>query len=219
MVSGNSINIILAKDDGIMREGLKALIRQHANMEVVGEAETEKKLLQLVADFVPDVVLIDADTLKMNGVEVARKIKSKSPVVKVLIISSESSKYMIRQVVSTEVWGFLYKGSTFEDLADAISTVCKNKRYLCKETRSVLADDYIGWLRTGSLDETPSLNKSDYDIVKFLSEGFSVGEIARKLYKSPKTIDARRRKVMDKLDMRNTVELIKFAIRQGITTA
>ena len=212
------IRIVVADDHGVLRDGLKVLLKKQDNMEVVGEAHSGDIALGLVEKLKPDVVLMDIKMPKMSGIEASQQIKQRSPDTKILILTADLSNHMIGEAINSGVLGLMLKESVFDELACAINSVYENEQYLCPRVRSLAATSYVSWLKTGCHPDSPELTDDDRELIVLLSQGKSVGEIALYLDRSPKTIDARRRKTMDKLGISNMVELTKFAIRQGLTS-
>lgn len=213
------IRIVLADDHAIMREGLTALIKKNDDMEVVGQASTGTMVVEMAVELCPDVVLMDIKMPGMDGIQAARIIKEQNSDIQILALSADMAKYTLDQAISAGIRGFILKEYIFDELACAITSVFNDKEYFCQRIKRVLTDSYVDHVRNGRKVCNSALDKREYEMVWLLTQGKSVGEIALYLDRSPKTIDARRREMMNKLGFSSMAELTKFAIREGITTA
>jgi DNA-binding NarL/FixJ family response regulator len=211
------IRVLVADDHGIMREGLSLLIGRCHDMEVVGHAGTGKEVIDILETTTPDVVLMDVKMPCGDGIETAQRALSANPSLRILAFSSEISKPILDRIVHSGANGFIMKDSVFDELAEAIRTVYGGETYFCHKSRAILMNSYMVSLHASS-SAKPLLHPVDHEIIRLLSNGWPVKQIAIDMRKSPKTIDARRREIMRKLEITSMAELTKFAIRQGLTT-
>lgn len=211
------IKILVADDHQIMVDGLRVLIERRSDMEVVGEACCGESALEKVRELQPDIVLLDVHMPGMDGIEATKRIKSEVPNVKVIAISAFSHKHIINQTIKAGALGFLLKESAFDDLFDAIITVSSNRAYMCPKITQVVVGHYVDQLHTQPKGGSASLSEREYEIIRLLSLGKTSKEIAKDLEMSPKTVDAHRREIMYKLKVNSIAELVKQAIRMGIT--
>lgn len=211
------IRVIVADDHGIMREGLKVLIEKCDDIEVVGEARTGQQVLALFKREAVDVVLTDIKMPCGDGIEVSREILRIDPCARILVFSSGVSKHTIERIVHAGISGFVMKESVFSELADAIRSVHNGERYFCQRSRTILMNSYTNSVQSETSGPS-ELSPTEHEIIRLLSEGKPIKRIAIDMCRSPKTIDARRRAIMQKLKIASTAELTKFAIRKGLTT-
>jgi DNA-binding NarL/FixJ family response regulator len=212
------IRVLIADDHKLMRAGLKVLLRAQDDIEVVGEAGTGEKALQLCEELRPDVAIMDVQMPGMDGIEAAGKITDAFPDIKILSVSADMPKYVIEKAVRAGSLGLMQKESTFSELADGIRSVYNNQKYLCPCVKESITNSYLNGVNGESATEVASLTQREYEVVRLLSEGMSVKDVADEIGKSPKTIDASRREIMKKIGISSTAELTKFAIREGLTT-
>ena len=215
-LNGGSIRVVIVDDHGIVRAGLKALLRKQEDMEVVAEAATGQAALDLVQRHQPDVTILDIMMPQMDGIEAARRIARNSPT-RILGMTARMTGSVIARARQAGILGMIAKESTFDELIDAVHAVASGQTYLCAKTRSIMAEDYRCGLNNDRPDSRP-LDDQECLLVQLLAEGKTVGQIALQLERSPKTIDARRRKTMEKLGIDSVAELTKYAIRAGLTT-
>jgi len=212
------IRILVVDDHEIMRDGLRALIYRQPFMEVVGEAGTGSEAVELTDQLSPDVVLMDYIMPKMDGVEASGIILSRWPNVKILMVAASMSRHAIDGAISSGVHGLMLKDSTFDELTTAIRAVYNNETYFCSKIMNAVAGTYAHRVCG---DHTPNgwmLKEREQEILRHLSNGMSSKQIARQINISPKTVDACRRQIMNKLRIDSIAGLVKFAIREGITT-
>ena len=220
MSDENKIKIVLVDRHYLLLEGLKVLFRSQSDMEVaavINKTNSEKAVVQQIQELKPDVVLIDINTHEMNALEVAREIAEKNSNTKVLALLSFLQKALIDQAIRMGVLGFILKESTFDELISAVRSVCEDKLYICPKITSILADSYVTKLRKNHELDSATFTEREYEIIRLLSQGKSTKEIALHINKSPKTVDASRRDIMSKLKINSIAELVKYALRTGIT--
>jgi DNA-binding NarL/FixJ family response regulator len=217
--NNKTIKILIADDHGIVRDGLKALLAKHDNFEVVGEASTGRQALELIERLRPSIVLMDLKMPNMDGIEASQRIKEKFPSIKILALAADMSPHTITRAINVGIAGLMLKESVFDELIDAINKVNEENNYFCPSVRNIATNDYIDWLQTGQRPKNSLMTDEESELIEVLAQGKSVGEIALHMNRSAKTIDARRRKIMNKLRLNSMVDLTKFAIRQGLATA
>ena len=220
MSDENKIKIVLVDRHYLLFEGLKTLFRSQSDMEIVAvinKANNERAVVQQIQQLKPDVVLIDINTHEMNALEVAREIAKKDSNTKVLALLSFLQKPIIDQAIRMGILGFILKESTFDELICAIRSVREDKLYMCPKITNILADSYVTKLRENHKLDSATFTEREYEIIRLLSQGKSTKKIAMHLNISPKTVDAGRREIMSKLKINSIAELVKYALRTGIT--
>jgi DNA-binding NarL/FixJ family response regulator len=214
-----SIRILLVDDHTIIRQGLRSLLEKEPDMEVVGEAGDGRKTLQLVRQLVPDIVVMDITMPNLNGIDATHEIVSKFPEVKVIALSIHSNKRFVAGMLKAGASGYILKECLFDELVQAVRAVAGGVRYLSPRITGVVVDNYVEHLSATPPESSLStLTEREHEVLQLLAEGKGTKQIALELYVSPKTIEANRRQIMEKLDMHSVAELTKYAIREGLTS-
>jgi len=211
--------ILLADDHKILREGLRLLIEKESELELVGEADNGKTAVQMVCDLKPDVVIMDIAMPEINGIEATRQIKAKVPDVKVIALSMYADKRYVLGMLQAGASGYLLKDSAFNEIVTAILSVKSNHIYLSPVITKVAIDDYIKHKAQDEELIDSSLSPREREVLKLLTSGMNTKQIAAELCVSTKTIDTHRQRIMKKLDIHNMVDLTKYTIRMGFSSA
>ena len=210
--------ILLADDHKIIRDGLRSLIEKHPEMEVVGEAENGRTTVKLALELEPDVVIMDISMPDLNGIDATQQIVADVPDVKVIALSMHSDKRFVVGMFKAGACGYLLKDCAFDELEQAINTVLSDQTYLSPKIATVVIKNYVPHVSAQNTSAFSILSAREREVLQLLAEGKSTKQIASDLYLSIKTIETYRQKIMDKLDIHNLADLIKFAIREGLTS-
>ena len=210
------MRIVIADDFGIVREGLKSLIEKQDDLEVIGEAENGRQAVELARNLCPDLIIMDITMPDVNGIEATEMILKDNPRIKIIALSMYANKRFVGEMLRAGAMGYVLKSYLFEELLRAIQTVSEERHYLSPQITNVLVEDYTSTANQPS--GIDNLNEREARILQLLAEGQSTKGIALQLDISPKTVDACRRQVMEKLNLSSIAALTKYAIRQGLTT-
>jgi two-component system response regulator NreC len=213
-----SIRILLADDHKIMRDGLRTLLAQQADMQVVAEADNGRTAVSLARELEPDVIIMDIGMPEMNGIEAARQIKHHRPSARVIALSMHSDRRFVAGMLGAEASGYLLKDCAFEELAHAIHTVMSGQVYVSPGIAKTVLEDYARALAGRDGMEGPPLSPREREVLQLLAEGKSTKQIAHALSLSVKTVETHRAQVMSKLGLHSVAELTKYAIREGLTS-
>jgi DNA-binding NarL/FixJ family response regulator len=212
------INVLLADDHTIVRQGLRSLLSVESDIEVVSEAENGRKAVQLAKQLKPDVVVMDIAMPQLNGLEATRQIIKEKIPIKVLILSSYSDDELIQQLTEAGVSGYLIKQTAANDLITAIREVHKGNAFYSPSISKRLFDYY----RQATLEGKPVKSHSErftsreLEVLQLVAEGKVNKQIAAELCISIKTVEKHRQQVMDKLDIHDVAGLTRYAIAHGI---
>lgn len=212
----NKIRVLLADDHTILREGIRALLDDQADIEVIGEAEDGQSTVKLVAKLTPDVVVMDIAMPLLNGLEATRQIQRDYPQVKVLILTMHENEEYIRQVLAAGALGYILKDAAARDLLGAIRAVHQGEVVLSPAITRLVIEDYLRWGDIRPADTSNGLTPREREILQLIAEGYTNKEIAEILCLSVKTIQSHRTNLMSKLDLHDRGELIKYAIQKKI---
>ncbi len=213
----NNIKVLLAEDHTIVRKGLRALLDQEVDIEVVDEAEDGREAVQKVEQLQPDIVLMDISMPSMNGLEATRQIKKRFPEVKVIILTVHTNEEYIFEILQAGASGYLIKKAAPKELISAIQAVYKGNSFLSPVISKKVVDKLIqkGKLKKG-MRSFDLLTDREREILQLIAEGHSNREISELLYISLKTVETHRLHLMQKLDLHTTADLTRYAINKGI---
>jgi len=209
--------ITLADDHALLRQGLRRIVEESPELEVVDEAGDGLELLRLLSRTVPDMVILDISMPKLRGIEAIGEIRSRHAGVKVLILTMHRDKEYLRQAISSGADGYLLKDDCDRDLFSAIQKIRQGKFYVSPSLSKELSD-YRKQLRRAEAEPASahqSLSTREQEVFTLIAEGRSSREIAGLLSISVRTIEHHRASIMDKLNLRRTADLVKHAIHKG----
>lgn len=212
------IRIFLADDHAILRDGLKHILSGEGSMEIVGEAGNGKTAYEEIERLKPDIAVMDISMPILTGLEVTRLLRKYDNEVKIIILSRHDNEEYIQEAIKNGINGYILKDNAGEDLIRAIQEVLKGNIYLSPRivtmlTRGVLTSDRV--VKNGSGKEG-ILSHREKEILKLIAEGRQNSEIASLLRISVKTVKVHRLNIMNKLDIHNVTELVKYAIKNGL---
>lgn len=210
------IRILLADDHTILRDGIRSLIEDEPDMEVVGEAEDGITVVKLADSLRPDVILMDLAMPLLNGLEATRQIRKNNPHAKILILTMHENEEYIRQVLAAGAMGYILKDAAARELLGAIRAVNKGEVVLSPAITRLIVTDYLRWGDLSPQDSTDGLTDRERQILQLIAEGYTNKQIADILSISIKTVQAHRLNLMKKLDLHDRGELIKYAIQKKI---
>jgi DNA-binding NarL/FixJ family response regulator len=211
------IRIILADDHKIVLQGLKTLIEQEPDMEVVGEAEDGLRTVSMVRELIPHVVIMDIKMPDLNGIEATQQILSEVSEVKVIALSMYADRRFVANMLKAGACGYLLKDCAFEELAKAIRLVMSNKTYLSPGIAEIVVKDYATIVTGPSESVFSALTPREREVLRLIVEGKRTNQIAGLLNISVKTVETHRHQIIQKLGTRSVAELTKYAIREGLT--
>lgn len=215
---GRIIKILLADDHRIVRQGLRTLLEQESDLEVVAEAENGRDTLRLVQQLSPQVIIMDIAMPDLNGIDATRQIVSVAPGVKVIALSMHSDSLFVFNMLRAGASGYLIKDCALEELVKAIRAVVAGKTYLSPGISDILVKDLVeGWSNNGG-SVFSILTPREREVLQLIAEGRSTAQIAFCLSVSVKTVEAYRKQIMYKSGVHTVAGLTKYAIREGLTT-
>lgn len=212
------MRIVIADDEGIMRQGLRALIEGQTDMKVIGEAQDGWQVVERAKELTPDVVIMDVSMPNLNGVEATRQILEENPSIKVIALSMYPHKGYVTEILKAGALAYVLKSYLFDELLKALDAATKGQHYLSPKITDVLIDEVLHKLPGDGGDSLSNLTPRERQVLQLIAEGLSTKQIALHLSISPKTADANRRTIMNKLDIHSIAELTKYAIREGVTS-
>ncbi len=206
------IRILLADDHALVRQGFRMILSAQPDMEIVGEAGNGREAVELAAELHPDVVVMDVAMPELNGIEATRRLLSDNPRTRVLALSMHKDSVYVREILRAGARGYLLKDSVDADLLAAVRAVAKGDGYLSPGVSEAVLTDY----RRHVTDPLDLLTSREREVLQMIAEGKTNKEIAASLNLSVYTVEAHRGRVMEKLNLHSTGELVRFALRSGL---
>jgi DNA-binding NarL/FixJ family response regulator len=211
----NKIKVLLVDDHAMMREGMSALLNTCNDIEIVGEAADGNEAIRKCKEKEPDVIVMDITMPDMDGLEATRQIKRKNKNIKVVILTQHQNREYILSAVKAGADGYVPKGAVSSELISGIHAVYKGDSFLHPSIATAIVEDYR--MQAGN-DPFDSLTAREREVLKLLADGNTCRAISGMLFISLKTVTGHRTKIMEKLDIHNRTELIKYAVRKGLTS-
>ncbi len=213
------IKIILVDDHNIVRDGLKILLMNLPDIEVIGEATNYTSLYELLTNIQPDILLMDITLPDMSGIAITKKIKHDYPDIKVIMLTANINDETVFESMKAGALGYLPKNILQEELVVAIKTVYEGNEYLASSITDTVMKNYM--VRTmlgkaGNLKNGQELSNREIQIIKLLAEGFRYKEIADQLNISIRTVESHKNNILEKLELNSIVDLVRYAIKNRI---
>jgi len=208
---------LLADDHGIVRRGLRSLLESEPGVQVIAEAADGLQAFHLCEQSRVDVLIVDIGMPKMNGIEVTARVQKIAHPPKVIVLSMHSDESYILRALAAGAKAYLLKDAADEDLLPALRAVAAGKPFFSAAITAVLIEDYIRQLRDrGLTDSFHLLTDREREVLQLLAEGRSNKEVAVLLDVGVSTIETHRARLMEKLNLHNTAEIVLYAVRKGI---
>jgi DNA-binding NarL/FixJ family response regulator len=208
----SNIRILLADDHTIVRQGLKLILSSQQDLEVVGEAANGREVVELTQQLQPDIVLMDVAMPDVNGIEATRRLMEQNSRLRILVLSMHKEAVYVREILKAGARGYLLKDVIDTELLNAIRSVARGDGYVSPAVSSALLSDY----RQNVANPVDLLTNREREVLQLIAEGKTNKEVATKLNLSVYTIDSHRGKIMEKLNLHSTGELVRFAIKHGL---
>ena len=213
----DELRVLLGDDHVVLRQGLRKILEDRRDWRVIGEAGNGRDAVREAIELDPDIAVLDIGMPLLNGIEATRQIVRRAPSVRVLILSMHSEQAYVTQAVQAGARGYLLKESAGSELIEAIAAVAAGRSYFSPPVAQVVFDDYVKSLvDRGITDRYDALSEREREVLQLVAEGRSSKEIAEVLSISPATVETHRTHVLQKLGLRNTAEVVRYAARRGI---
>lgn len=215
------IKILLVDDHKIIRDGMKALLFGNSDIEIVGECNDGDEVLPFLEKNEVDVIIMDINMPVLNGIDATTKIIEKYPEMKILALSMHNEEGYISKILKAGAMGYVLKNTGKKELIEAISKVYENGNYFSDEVATIMMSKYMKnnnsrQKQPRSLARVENLTKREVEILSLIAEEMTNVEIGDKLFISPRTVDTHRRNLLQKLGVKNTAGLVKFAMQNGL---
>jgi len=211
-----TVTVLLADDHPIVRQGIRHLLEAESDVKVIGEATDGLEAVQLAEKHRPTVLIVDMMMPGLNGLEVLRQVKKRSPATFSIVLSMQSADAYVVEALKSGASGYILKDSGPSELVNALRQVIQGERFLSPKLSERLINAYIQTSDKTVLDSYETLTDREREVLQMVAEGLTTPEIARRLSISPRTAELHRGRMMSKLGLRNQTDLIRYSLKRGI---
>ncbi|HWP21117.1 MAG TPA: response regulator transcription factor [Candidatus Cryosericum sp.] len=212
----SKIRVFLTDDHKILRESLVILLSQKENIEVVGEAGDGLEAYRKITELKPDIAVLDISIPHLNGLDLAEKLKTEMPEVKIVILTMHKSGDFVRKALCAGVRGYVLKDNALEELIECIELVYERKIYLSSDITGIVVDGFVSKNRENAESGESAVSQREKEILQLLAEGKSNKDISDLLNLSIKTVETHRSNIMRKLGFHNITDLVLYAVRNHL---
>lgn len=213
----SKLRLLLADDHALVRQGLRKILEERPEWQVIGEAGDGRETVKMVLEERPDVAVVDIGMPMLNGIDATRQIVRKWPDARVLMLSMHKDEPYVARALQAGVKGYLLKDSVGADLIRAVDVVSKDQPFFSPSIAAAMVNDYVRRLTDAQVvDPYDGLSDREREIFQLIAEAHSNKDIATILGISPATVETHRARILQKLDIHNAAELVLYAVRRGI---
>ena len=211
------LRLLIGDDHTLFRHGLRKILEERDDLEVVAEVGDGREAVQKCAELKPDVAILDVSMPLLNGIDATHQIVRKSPQTRVLVLSMYSDEAYVTRALHAGATGYMLKDSAGEDLLKAVAAAAAGQAYFSPAVARLMLDDYVRRASTaGIVDRYETLSVREREIFQLIAEARTNKEVADFLEISPATVETHRSRILQKLDIHNTAELVLYAVRRGV---
>ncbi len=213
------IKLILVDDHQLVRAGIANLLNNEEGFDIIGEAYDAESFYELLKTQTPDIVLLDIALQGMSGIDITKKIHNKYPSIRIIMLSMHTSEEFIFNAINAGARGYIPKNTSRKELIDAINAVYRGEEYFAESISNVILKSYIKKTKTNNevtQEQENLLSKREIEVLRLFGEGLTNQEIADKLFISIRTVESHKNHIMARLELKTTVDLLKFAIKNNI---
>jgi len=211
------LRLLIADDHTLVRQGLRRILESRSGWQIVAEAGDGREALQQALDLQPDVVIMDIGMPRLNGMEAVAQIQRRAPNTRVLVVSMHADQAYVTRAVRAGAVGYLLKDAADVDLLHAVAAVAEGKSFFSPAVAKIVLDECVRQLGEHGIDDRyDTLSEREREVFQLVAEGHSNKEVAALLHVSPTTVETHRARIMEKLDVHSTAEIVLCAVRRGI---
>jgi two-component system response regulator NreC len=214
-----TIRLLLVDDHAVVRSGLKMLLENERDVEIIGEASSASEAMEAATRLKPNVILMDIGLPDLSGIDATREIKKRTPDVAIVALTIHEDEEYFFRMLEAGASGYVPKRAAPEELLTAIRAAATGQVYLYPSLAKLLVRDFLDGGRAAEQEAPSDLTDREHEVLTYLAEGASNEEIATSLVISPKTVARHRENIMRKLNLHSRAELVRYAIRKGIIKA
>lgn len=210
------IEIMIADDHRVFREGIVSILENTGEIKVIAQAQDGKEVMEKLRRAQPELILMDISMGEAGGIETTRLVKEQYPDIKVLVLSMHSESSYIVKMLEAGASGYLLKDAGSAELINAIKAVAEGHTYFSSQVSATLVDQLVKGKKAPERKAGVTLTRRELEVLRLIAEEYSNPEIADKLFISIRTVDTHRRNLLEKLGVKNTAGLVKYAIKHGL---
>ncbi|MCB0548347.1 MAG: response regulator transcription factor [Phaeodactylibacter sp.] len=210
------IQIMIADDHRVFREGMVSILENTGEIKVIAQAQDGKEVMEKLRQLKPELILMDISMGEAGGIETTRLVKEHYPDIKILVLSMHSESSYIVKMLEAGASGYLLKDAGSAELINAIKAVAEGHTYFSSQVSATLVDQLVKGKKGPERKAGVTLTRREVEVLRLIAEEYSNPEIAEKLFISIRTVDTHRRNLLEKLGLKNTAGLVKYAIKHGL---
>lgn len=211
------IKVVLVDDHKIFRDGIKSLLSDESNIEIAADFSTCQELYDYLKGNNPDLIVLDITLNESSGIEISKSLKQTNPEIKIMILSMHTKEEFVMNAIKAGVRGYMSKDSSREEFLEAINSIYKGGEYFSRTVSESFMKNYTKKFQVEQeVMQNKELTKREMEILRLIASGSSAKEISEKLFISIKTVDCHKSNIFQKLKLKNTAELVHFAIKNKI---
>jgi two-component system response regulator NreC len=217
----DKIRVLLADDHTLIRSGIATLLQSSKDIQIVGEASDGDEAIRKTGELLPDVVVIDLSMPKLSGIEATKILKRKYPATQVLVLTMHENEEYVFQILKAGASGYVLKSAGKDELSAAIRAASKGEKFFSPRISQLMAEGYVRRVDQeagGAQQGDVPLTRREREILALVVRGLTNQQIAEQLYISPRTVDTHRTNIMQKLDIHDVANLVRYAMEHGITS-
>ncbi len=211
-----TIKIIIVDDHQIIRDGIEAMLLSEDKIKIIGTAHDYNALIKIPDYQNVDLIILDISLPDKSGIEIAREFSEKFENIKILMLSANTTEKNIIESIKAGANGFLHKDTSSDEFIEAIKSICNGEEYFGEKLSKIIYKSYISHVKYKPKPTQVKLSEREIEVIKLLSDGLSSKEIANKLFISPRTVESHKSNILSKLNLNNNIEIVKFAIKEGV---
>ena len=213
----SKLRLLLGDDHTLVRQGLRKILEERAEWEVVAEVGDGREAIRQAVALKPDVAIIDIGMPLLNGIDATQQIVKRVPETRVLVLSMHSDEAYVTRALQAGATGYMLKDSAGNDLLKGVESVANRQAFFSPTIARLMLDDYVRRVSgTGIADRYETLSAREREIFQLIAEARTNKEVAELLEISPATVETHRARILQKLDIHNTAELVLYAVRRGV---